>query len=193
MLFAYYGPVAAGQMGLSITAVQGITAISIAWINTRAPLFGALVAQRHFNRLDSLFKSAVRRSFAAATIGCLLFLAVATYLQVTGRPIGARILPTLPLLFLIVSSLINLHIYGRAMYLRAHKQEPFLKLSIVHGIANSAIVYTLGRLFGPLGMTVGTLCTVALIGWWSKRIFINKRLAWHGTSSSLSSAVKVLS
>ena len=193
VLFAYYGPVAAGQMGLSITAVQGITAISIAWISTRAPLFGALIAQRHFDRLDSLFKSAVRRSFAAATIGCLLFLSVAAYLQVTGRPIGARILPTVPLLFLVASSLINLQIYGRAMYLRAHKQEPLLRLSIVHGIANSAVVYVLGRLFGPLGMTVGTLCTVALIGWWCNRIFIDKRLAWHGSSSSIPAAVKVLS
>lgn len=179
VLFAYYGPASAGQMGLSVAALQGIVAISIAWVNTKAPLFGALIAQQRFAELDGLFRGATRRSVMVALTGCLAFLLATAALQIAHHPLGTRILGPLPLLFLIGSSLINVTVYARAMYLRAHKQEPFLTLSVVHGIANACVVYVFGRYFGAAGMVTATFCVTAYIGWWSGRVFKNKRHVWH--------------
>ena len=179
VLFAYYGPASAGQMGLSISALQGIIAISIAWVNTKAPLFGALIAQRRFDELDGLFTGATRRSVIAAVTGCSVFFVLTIALQILHHPLGTRILSPLPLLFLIGTSLINVTVYARAMYLRAHKQEPFLTLSVVHGIATASLVYVFGRHYGAAGMVTATFCVTACIGWWSSRIFNDKRRVWH--------------
>lgn len=186
VLFAYYGPTPAGQMGLSISTLQGIIAISIAWVNTKAPLFGALIAQKRFDELDGLFTGATRRSLLVAGAACVAFLMATIGLQVAHNPLGARVLAPLPLLFLIGTSLINVMVYARAMYLRAHKQEPFLVLSVFNGIANVFLVFIFGRYYGAAGMVIATFGVTSLIGWWSSRIFNERRRRWHSLPERIS-------
>ena len=51
ILFAYWGPVAAGQMGMSLSISGALMSISIAWVNTKAAPFGAMIALREFASL----------------------------------------------------------------------------------------------------------------------------------------------
>jgi hypothetical protein len=46
VLFAYKGAVIAGQMGMSLTLCAALQSISISWINTKAPRFGAFCLHR---------------------------------------------------------------------------------------------------------------------------------------------------
>ena len=64
VLFAFRGPVEAGQMGLSMSAVTQLGGIVLAWMSTKAAPFGSLVARRDFDALDTLFFRTLRQSLA---------------------------------------------------------------------------------------------------------------------------------
>jgi O-antigen/teichoic acid export membrane protein len=86
----------------------------------------------------------------------------------------------LPLALLGLASVCNVYIYNLSVYLRAHKQEPFLNISIINGILTGLSTYFLGREYGILGMTAGYLFTsivCSIIP--GTLIFINKRKNWH--------------
>lgn len=55
VLFAYKGPVVAGQMGITLTIFGGLSAISMTWITTKVPAFSMLVAKKEYNELDKIF------------------------------------------------------------------------------------------------------------------------------------------
>src|SRR6185437_4137272 len=61
ILFRYQGTTAAGQMGLSTSIVLAIQSVGIAWISTKAPMFGFHVAKQEFQDLDRLFFSTVKQ------------------------------------------------------------------------------------------------------------------------------------
>jgi O-antigen/teichoic acid export membrane protein len=49
------------------------------------------------------------------------------------------------------------------MYVRAHREEPFLRLSVLFCIVTGGLVWALGREFGALGSALGYLAVIALI------------------------------
>src|ERR1035437_9872245 len=44
VLFATEGAVVAGQMGMTLAALNGVQSLSMAWITTKVPLFSGLIA-----------------------------------------------------------------------------------------------------------------------------------------------------
>ncbi len=67
VLFVFWGPVVAGQMGMSLSMGNMLASVAIAWVNTKAAPFGALIARREYGKLDSMFAAAVTQ----ATVLCL--------------------------------------------------------------------------------------------------------------------------
>ena len=51
VLFRYRGPVEAGRMGMSISICGTLTSLCVAWMNTKAPAFGRLIALGDFEGL----------------------------------------------------------------------------------------------------------------------------------------------
>ena len=98
-------------------------------------------------------------------------------------PLAARVLPLLPTaLFLGAITLMQIS-QAQAAYLRAHKREPFLIVSLSLGILTGAAVILLGWKYGAAGMAAGFLAVVALVGiplgtW----ILHRCRSAWHARS-----------
>ena len=67
-----------------------------------------------------------------------------------------------------------------AIYLRAHKQEPFLWISVCAAPLIVAVIYFLGRPYAETGMMFGYLAVTLVMGlgggtW----IFVKKRRQWH--------------
>jgi len=62
VLFATEGPVVAGQMGMTLAALNGILSLSLGWMTTKIPLFSGLIAQKEFNRLDNVFTRTLKQS-----------------------------------------------------------------------------------------------------------------------------------
>lgn len=175
------GPVAAGQMGLSLTIMGSIAGISIGWLTTKSATFGTLIARRDFAGLDGLFFPSLWRSLGlVVTVGFLFWLAD-WGVQFYHLPLGRRLLPPLPLGLLIGTAVINHVVSAEAIYLRAHKQEPFLVLSLLIGFLISGSCLLTVRPYGATGMMLSsflvTLFVAAGGGTW---LFVQKRQQWHG-------------
>lgn len=180
ILFANSGAVVAGQMGMSISLAGAVGAMAMAWINTKAPFFGGFVARGDWSALDRLFFRTLRQSFAAVVVGATGAFGFVVMLRVAGLPVGERVLPLPALAVLLATTVVNQIVFSEAVYLRAHKQEPFMLLSVVNGASIGLATYVLGRLFGAMGMVVGSLVLTTVIGLgWGTWIFRKKRREWH--------------
>lgn len=184
VLFATEGAVVAGQMGMTLAIFGGIASLTFAWINTKVPTFSGLIAQKKYTQLDTLFNSTLLQSSVLNVImlcGMFIIIIGMRYFQITigGRYLGARFLPFLPMLFMAVPTLLNHLVSAWATYLRCHKQEPMMVLSIIMGILCTLSTIFLGKCYGVLGMTSGymILCVISFICTYF--IFSNKKREWH--------------
>lgn len=184
ILFAYHGAVAAGQMGLCLNVMAAISGISLGWISTKSATFGALIAKRDFAQMDRLFFPCLWQSWAVVCLGALCFWLGGSYLHAIHHRLSLRILDPLPLGLLVLTAVVNHLIFAQALYLRAHKQEPFLWLSVTGACLVGALSYLLGRPFGPTGMMAGYFAVTLIVGLGAGSwVFLRKREEWHRRSS----------
>ncbi len=183
VLFAYRGPIAAGQLGMSLSIVSAISSVAIAWVNTKTPLFGNLIALKRYRELDALFFRVLKQSTAVVILGVSCMLLIKIYLASAGNPLNERILPMLPFLLLLLTVIVNHIIFAEAAYLRSHKAEPFMLLSVIMGVLVAGATLLFGKLFGAVGMMAGYFIFSLFVGLgWGSWIFHQKRLAWHDIS-----------
>jgi O-antigen/teichoic acid export membrane protein len=99
--------------------------------------------------------------------------------------LASRLLPLLPTVILAAAYLI-LHLPRcQTIYVRAHKQDPFLLAAVVsHGLIAAAVI-VLGRAYGPIGAAWGLLAVVSLVNlpWWTM-IWMRTRRDWHSPAST---------
>ena len=62
VLFATEGPIVAGQMGMTLSILNAVLALSYAWVSTKVPVFSGFIARREFFKLDKLFNSTFKIS-----------------------------------------------------------------------------------------------------------------------------------
>jgi hypothetical protein len=180
VLFSFYGAIIAGKMGMSLSITNAIVGLSISWISTKSSPFGSLISAKNYQELDKLFFPTLWQSVGVSILGGIVLLAGVLFLKQIDHPFSHRLVDILPLAILVLASVCNVYIYNLSVYLRAHKQEPFLNISIINGILTGISTYYLGREYGILGMTIGYLLINvfgAIIP--GTLIFINKRKAWH--------------
>jgi hypothetical protein len=179
VLFATHGPVVAGQMGMSITICNAILSVSMAWMSTKASPFGVMVARRQWKSLDTLFFKTFRQSALVLVAGSIVLCAFVGVLNYRHHPFSARLLAPVPLAFLLLSTIMNHSVFCEAQYLRTHKAEPFLWLSIVGALLTATSTLLLAKPFAAFGVSAGYLlcCTVSLII--GTRVFLGKRREWH--------------
>lgn len=184
VLFATEGAVVAGQMGMTMAALNGIQSMSLSWISTKIPLFSGLIAQKNFNQLDTIFNKTLKQSVFIN--GCLLIIMligiyVIRYFDIVikGIELGNRFLPYIPMILMMITMIINQFVYAWATYLRCHKQEPFLMNSIVSGILCCLSTILLGKYFGVIGITSGYCFIIFILSFWGYWIFKTKKKEWH--------------
>jgi hypothetical protein len=180
VLFAYRGAVEAGQMGMSLSLANALQSVAISWINTKAAPFGALIARKEYFALDALFFRALRQSVGVFAAGASLIWLAAVYLNWANIRFAQRLLSPVTFGLLLMATLINVVIFGEALYLRAHKQEKFLVPSVIGAILVACSTYFLGKHYGPFGMASGNLMIALLMGLPSGTyIFLKYRRIWH--------------
>jgi O-antigen/teichoic acid export membrane protein len=179
VLFAYQGPVAAGRMGMSLTVMGALSTVALAWINTKSSPFGALVAQREFQQLDRLFFRTLRQS-TLLLAGCCAVVFCGLLLCAHYAPrLAARVLTPWAFGLLLLTAVMNHVLFSQAIYLRAHKAEPFLVAGVCAAIVMACSTYVMGRFLGvnavAAGFFVVTLVTTPITTY----IFLTKRTLWH--------------
>ena len=180
VLFAYQGPVEAGRMGMSLTISTAIGSVALAWMSTKASPFGAMVARGQFKELDQLFFRTLWQStallFAGATV---FFLAL-----LIGGPhfpkLAMRVLPPWVVALLLLGTIMSHIVMSEALYLRAHKREPFLLPTVISAILIGSLTFFLGKYYGANAVVVGFIAQGMIFGLPSGTyIFVTKRREWH--------------
>jgi hypothetical protein len=83
------------------------------------------------------------------------------------------------LALLLITSVVLHLIYSEAVYLRAHKAEPFVVVAVVTSLATGVSSYLLVKSHGAAGISAGYLVCMAVYLAVGSLIFQQKRREWH--------------
>lgn len=179
VLFAFRGPVEAGQMGMSLSLANAIQAVAVSWVSTKSAPFGTLIARKAYHQLDKTFFQALRQSSAVSIAGALCAWMGCVFLNVQHFRFAHRLLDPVALGILLVYMLANVVIAAQAYYLRAHKQEVLFTNSVVGAIGVTTCTFLFARHYGAIGIVV-SCCVLNLLGLvWSTHKFLKYRELWH--------------
>jgi O-antigen/teichoic acid export membrane protein len=180
VLFATAGPVAAGQMGMTISVLNGIMALSYTWINTKTPLFSKLIARKQYGELDTIFKQTNNQAILVCFLALSFFIMGVLLLKYFEAPLANRFLNNTALILVCIATLGNQVSYGMATYLRCHKKEPLMVQTISMALLMILLMLVLGKLFGVNGIAFSYCVLTSIIGVsWTYYTFRTKRRQWH--------------
>jgi hypothetical protein len=180
VLFATEGPIIAGKMGMSLTALGGISSLSMSWITTKIPKLSGLVAQNKKAELNFLFDSTLKKLLYINLFLLLFFNIIIFIAQYYNVEASNRFLPVKFLSILSMVTFINQLIFSWATYLRCHKQEPFLLNSIVGGVLCSFSTLFLGNYYGLEGVVYGYSFLTLFIGFpWAYFTYTYNKKVWN--------------
>lgn len=180
VLFAYRGATEAGRMGMSLSITAALSTVALSWVSTKASPFGNMVARGDYAALDKSFFRTLIQSSALLAIGAAFVLLGISIVEKKIPRLGTRVLSVPVFAVLLLTALLNHVVFSEAIYLRAHKKEPFLYQSILVGILTGISTLITARLWGAAGVTIGYFFTSGIVGLiCATFIFINKRREWH--------------
>ena len=182
VVFAFRGPAEAGRIGLSLNITLQMSAMMLVWMTTKSAPFGSLVAACNNRQLDSLFFRSFRQSLLLLAVASSIVLGGVLAVPHVAPRLAQRIVSWPVFVFLLLSALGSHIVQSEAIYLRAHKCEPFLVQSIAIAIATAASVTWFARTSGTLGVALASFVVLGVCGTMSATwIFRAKRREWGYT------------
>lgn len=185
LLFHYQGAAVAGLMGMSITIANVALTISIAWISTKFPLYGTMIQNKQYRELDVMaIKGTIQALIFSIVLSCCILMAV--WLIKSYMPqFGDRMLSVTAIGALLLSNVLTLLITSMACYLRAHKIEPLLTMSIVSGGVMALTAWACARFASAEFMTVAIAGVNLLLALpFTALVFMRKRKELHAETAS---------
>jgi hypothetical protein len=184
VLFMFQGPIVAGKMGMSLAVTNALGTVALAWMNTKASPFGTLIARRRFDELDRVFFRTMKQSVGLLVMtSCAVFGAflASTYLV---PKLAGRVLPPWALALLLITAVMNHIGFCEAVYLRAHKAEPFLVSGLVLSILMGTGTYFLAKYGSVSAVVVWYFVTLGILSpVIATSIFQQKRKLWHAKAA----------
>lgn len=172
LIFSRYGAAEAGRLGLALTLFNAISIIGMSWVNAKAPVFAMQIARRERADLNHLFKTVAARSLLFTAASCFAILTLASVLTWMNFPFMHRVAPLGALVALAVTTIVNCAVFAAAVFMRAHREEPMLPISVTMALLTGAVLY-LGSMLGVVPMVAmyaGVTTLVALP--WTAVIFL---------------------
>lgn len=136
----YAGSDVAGKLGLSVMIIRAVQAMANSWGLTKVPQLNMYVARNKRKSLDKLFKAIQWQSMLAYLIGSILLIIMLIFVF----PLiqwQDRILPLGENIIMIIAEGANLIIFNWAFYLRSHKQEPYMRISVLNAILTASGIW----------------------------------------------------
>ena len=184
VLFHYHGPVVAGKMGMTWTILLTLSNLAMAWISTKVPRFGVLIAEKNYIELDKLFFRYSYASLGVIGLGGVVVWLLIFALNYYEYFLAERLLAPLPAFLFLVGMFFGQVSQCQTAYLRAHKKEPFFVLNIVYSLMNGGVVWYLAKEYSSLGAGIGYLgCQVFLFIPVGTYIWFRCRARWHNLES----------
>lgn len=163
VLFKYQGPVVAGQMGMTLSVVSVVSAIACAWLAPKVPVFGMLIAQSKYDDLDKLMWRIVKIVMIVSTIIVLVIWSTVFLLYHFHVSLSNRILPPAPTLAFLFAQVLIVFSFPMSAYLRAHKREPLVMLSLISGLLIGSSTIVLGKYYSVSGVAMGYLAVNSVV------------------------------
>jgi O-antigen/teichoic acid export membrane protein len=181
LMHYFHGPVYSGKVGISLALVQAIFSISYIWMYTIVPRMNMLISKKAWTALDAIFRKRLLLSLATyllITIGLFFFLMIFANFWIIPKVIS-RFLPISSLMLLLPCYVMQLMIGSWALYLRGHKQEPYVLISIANALLIAITTYLAGRFLSYDLLFLGYFSNYI----WSTPIFYiifkKNREKWH--------------
>ena len=181
VLFYFQGSVVAGQMGMTLTAANALLAGSLTLMNAKTPELGKLIAIRDWYNLDRLFFHSTRKTLILVIAGAIIGV-IAIWVLQRNFAIGERFLPVGQVAILFGAICVQALYTAFALYLRAHKQEPLLTMTVLASVLQGTITWYCGKLYSSLGVTTGYFfVTTFFIFPYVIIVWYRCRKSWHAT------------
>ncbi|HYF50145.1 MAG TPA: hypothetical protein VEJ63_12120 [Planctomycetota bacterium] len=176
VLFAFWGPVAAGQMGMTQQIISAIQLLCSSWLQARTPALGILAANRDHETLDREWRRLLLLSSSVLAALYIVFIAAVCVARAQQVELITRLLPPLEITLFIGAAIATHFIGAMAIYVRLFKAEPFLICGIVTAVVNGALAFAAGSRHGPLGLAVAACLQMTLFSLpWIFLIFVAHR------------------
>jgi O-antigen/teichoic acid export membrane protein len=180
VMFYYHGSVVAGQMGMTMSVASAILGIAMNWITPKVPTFGMLIARKDYVTLDHLWLKTTKISLIVATLCALLAWLLLFGIKKLEMQLADRLLSPFPAGMLFIAIVFMSVGYCQTVYLRAHKKEPLVTLSLVTSLLMGILVLILGERFGASGAAGSYLLVMGGVSLpWQTLIFLRCRNKWH--------------
>jgi len=138
--FKYQGAIIAGQLGLTLTIAKAMSAFTYVWIHSKLPTMNMMAARKQRKDLKNLFLLKAKLSMFTFFCGAITLILLAVIANEYSL-YQTRVLK-LPEILLVLSSemaVVCMSIY--AIYVRAHKIEPFHYSSLISAIFIAIIAF----------------------------------------------------
>lgn len=185
VLFHYQGAIVAGQMGMTWAFIAALTAVASSWIAPRAPVFGILITQHKYGELDRMFWRLTGVVILVTSVGALGVWTLVYALGALHHPLALRLLSPAATAYLLLATVILVAALPMSTYLRAHKKEPMLVLSLINGLFTGVVVLVMGRYYSAEGVALGYLAVMAMTTPFNVLVWRRRRAEWHVHSAQM--------
>lgn len=178
LTFRFHGAEEAGRVGFSLALWAAVLSVANIWVVSVLPRINMLVATKKWKDLDQLV---IRRFFAGEStlivVGLLFF---AVYFLISAYfPIAERFSSVNNLVILFGVWILQFGISMMAVYLRAHKEEPFYRTYFFSAVYIVIVTYVCTRLFTADYIFTGLSTASVVFLPWYLYIFNRRRKIWH--------------
>lgn len=141
LIFVNRGAADAGRFGIAMAVFNALAALGTSWVYAKTPAFAMHIARGERRELNALFHAVLLRSVLFTTVVATCVVLAVAGLDALGVPQMKRIAEWSVLACLAVVCAANSIIFSVAAYMRAHREEPMLVVSLFGAIATALIAY----------------------------------------------------
>lgn len=157
--FYYWGPIEAGKVGLSMAMWGAGFGIANCWMTAVVPRLNMLIENKDWQELDRLFQKSFYRMIFTMLVGGGGFLLL--YRITNGiLPLWERILNLSGMTILFFYWLGQAMINAWAIYVRAHKKEPWVLYAIINSLYAFTVTLVCAHFYSVDYMFIGSLSSI---------------------------------
>ncbi len=180
ILMKYHGSIIAGQMGLTWNVITYIGLVSAAWFQPKIPSFCIMIAKKQYHELDQLFWKTTTITLSLNIVISVLFFGAIFILNKLHHPFADRFLPPFATGIFLAAQFIQQAAAPFSSYLRAHKREPLLFISVGTGLLTAISLFVFGKAYAVPGMAFSYLAVNVIMIPWVFIVWYRCRNIWRG-------------
>jgi hypothetical protein len=126
---------------MALGIFSAVSLVGMSWIGAKASTFTMLIARGERGALNALFRQVASRSVAATTALSLGVVAAGALLRLWQIPLSERLPDPAVLACLALATSVNSFVSAAAVFMRAHREEPMLAISVLVAVLAAALVH----------------------------------------------------